>query len=363
MKYDNYFEQLLQALNSSAIVGITDNKGKIIFANEKFCEASGYSMPELLGRDHRILNSGLHPKEFFQNMWTTVQSGKTWTGEIQNKKKNGELYWVQSTIAPIFDEKGEIINFVAIRFDITQMKKAQVNLIESNRMASLGEMASGIAHEINNPLTIILGRLAIMKKKIDKKEDTEVLKNEVALVEKTVFRISNIVNGLRKLSRDNTKDPIEVFSIKKIIEETKELFTQKLKNKEIQFEIVDENEFDIKGKSLQLSQVIVNLINNSIDAIETLENKWIKIVITQKDSHCLIQVIDSGKGIPKEVASKLMTPFYTTKGPGKGTGLGLSLSKKMIEEADGNFYFDQSQPHTTFCIELPMAIQSNIDAA
>lgn len=354
MKNDNYFEQLLQALNSSAIVGITDVRGKIIYANQKFCDISGYSMPELLGKDHRILNSGLHSKDFFKSMWDCISTGKIWAGEIQNKKKNGEIYWVQTTIAPIFDEHGELANYVSIRFDITEMKKAQVNLIESNRMASLGEMASGIAHEINNPLTIILGRLTLLKKRIERKDPAEVLGNDIDLLEKTVYRISNIVNGLRKLSRDNTKDPIEVFSIKKLIEESQELFTQKIKNKEIALEIHMEKEYFIKAKSLQLSQVIVNLINNSIDAIETLPEKWIKVKVEQKSESCIIQVIDSGTGIPKEIASKLMTPFYTTKGPGKGTGLGLSLSKKMIEEAKGKFYYDPSKPNTTFCIELPM---------
>lgn len=359
MKNDNYFEQLLQALNSSAIVGITDIKGKIIYANQKFCDISGYSMPELLGKDHRILNSGLHTKDFFKDMWACISSGKIWTGEIQNKKKNGEIYWVQTTIAPIFDEQGALANYVSIRFDITDMKKAQVNLIESNRMASLGEMASGIAHEINNPLTIILGRLTLLRKRIERKDPPEVLGNDIDLLEKTVYRISNIVNGLRKLSRDNTKDPIEIFSIKKLIEESQELFTQKIKNKEIAFELQMEHEYFIKAKSLQLSQVIVNLINNSIDAIEELNEKWIKVKVEQKADSCIIQVVDSGLGIPKEIASKLMTPFYTTKGPGKGTGLGLSLSKKMIEEAKGKFYYDDSKPNTTFCIELPIGKQED----
>lgn len=354
MKNDNYFEQLLQALNSSAIVGITDSKGKIIYANQKFCEISEYSMPELLGKDHRILNSGFHSKEFFKEMWTTISSGKIWTGEIQNKKKSGELYWVQSTIAPIFDENGELANYVSIRFEITQMKKVQMNLIESNRMASLGEMASGIAHEINNPLTIILGRLTLLKKRMERNDPHEVLINDMDLIEKTVYRISNIVNGLRRLSRDNTKDPIEVFSIKKLLDESQELFTQKMKNKEINFEVIVEKDYSIKAKSLQLSQVIVNLINNSIDAIEALPEKWIKLKVGKKGDECLITIVDSGLRIPKEVASKLMTPFYTTKGPGKGTGLGLSLSKKMIEESKGKFYYDEAKPHTTFCIELPL---------
>ncbi|NUM59224.1 MAG: PAS domain S-box protein [Bdellovibrionaceae bacterium] len=362
MDGNNNFEQLLQVLNSSSFVTMTDLKGKIMYANEKFCELSGYSQPELLGKDHRILNSGLHTKEFFKGMWDRIKDGQVWTGEIQNKKKNGDIYWVQSTIAPIFGINKEIINFVSITFDITEMKKAQMTLIESSRLASLGEMASGIAHEINNPLTIILARVSLLKRKLERNDKPDVIKADLDIIEKTVYRISNIVSGLRNLSRDNTKDPLEVFQLKKLIEETQELFKQKLRNKDISYEFCCPDNIEVKAKSLQLSQVMVNLVNNSIDAIEKLDEKWIKILIEEKDNKCQISIIDSGKGIPSEIAQKLMTPFYTTKGPGKGTGLGLSLSKKMIEESKGRFFYDNSKSNTTFCIELPIPRKEKIVA-
>lgn len=348
----DYFDQLMSALNQTAIVSITDTKGKIVFANENFCNTSGYSLPELLGKDHRILNSGHHPNEFFTEMWTTLERGKHWSGEIKNKKKNGEMFWVQSTISAIVNENKEVVNYVSIFFDITQMKQAQSLLAESSRLASLGEMASGIAHEINNPLTIILGRLTIAQKKVERNDPPEIVTKELQIIEKTVFRISNIINGLKKLSRESGLDPIESFDVVQLINESRELFTQKMIKNDVKFHFNHTDPVFINAKPLQISQVILNLLNNSVDAIETLPEKWVSIEITKQNGRCMISVVDSGSGIPPEIAVKIMNPFFTTKDPGKGTGLGLSLSKKMVEDSKGHFFYDASKKNTTFTIEL-----------
>jgi PAS domain S-box-containing protein len=348
----DYFDQLMSALNQTAIVSITDTKGKIVFANENFCVTSGYMLPELLGKDHRITNSGYHPKEFFEKIWETLKKGQVWSGEIQNKKKNGETYWVQSTMSAIVNEKHEIVNYVAIRFEITQMKQAQLMLAESSRLASLGEMASGIAHEINNPLTIILGRLTIAQKKIERNDPPEIVTKELQTIERTVFRISNIINGLKKLARESSFDPMEKFDIVQLINESKELFAQKLTKFNVKFNFSLTTPIFVNAKPLQISQVILNLVNNSIDAIENLPEKWITIDIQKNEGRCLIHVIDSGKGIPPEIASKVMNPFFTTKDPGRGTGLGLSLSKKMVEDSQGKFFYDATKANTTFTIDL-----------
>lgn len=354
MVVGDYFFQLMGALNQTAIVSVTDLNGKIVYVNELFCQVSGYSEDELIGKDHRLLNGGYHPTEFFRSMWATLKAGQVWSGEIQNKKKNGEMYWVQSTISGIIDEKNELVNFVAIRFEITQMKQAQLMLAESSRLASMGEMASGIAHEINNPLTIILGRLTIAQKKVERNDPSEVVLKELQIIEKTVFRISNIINGLKKLSRENTHDPIESFDMVALINESKDLFAEKLNKHEVKFKFADTESIYVSAKPLQLSQVILNLINNSVDAIETLPEKWISVEVKKNETRCLISVSDSGLGIPPAIVSKIMNPFFTTKDPGKGTGLGLSLSKKMIEDCNGRFYYDPTRPNTTFCIELPL---------
>tara|TARA_B110001454_G_scaffold213372_1_gene231475 strand:- start:65638 stop:66726 length:1089 start_codon:yes stop_codon:yes gene_type:complete len=355
----DYFDQLMSALNQSAIVSITDTKGKIVFANENFCSISGYSLPELLGKDHRIINSAYHKPEFFKTMWEKLKQGQVWTGEIQNRRKNGELYWVQSTISAIVNEKNEVVNYVAIRFDITQMKKTQVLLEESSRLASLGEMASGIAHEINNPLTIILGRLTIAQKKIERNDPPAIVTKELQTIERTVFRISNIINGLKKLARQGSFDSMEHFDIVQLINESRDLYAQKLAVSDVKFTFDQTEPIYVNAKPLQISQVILNLVNNSVDAIETHQERWIRIEVTKQDDRCLICVVDSGSGIPADIAAKVMNPFFTTKDPGKGTGLGLSLSKKMVEDSQGRFFYDSTKKNTTFTIDLELGQAKN----
>lgn len=353
MKSSIYYSQFMHALDQTAIVSVTDKSGNIEFANDKFCQISGYSISELKGSNHSLVNSGYHTSEFFKDMWSKISEGQVWSGEIQNKKKNGETYWVQSTISTIKNEKNEIINYIAIKFDITEMKLTQLKLEQSSRLASLGEMASGIAHEINNPLTIILGRLTIAQKKIERNDPPQVVMKELQTIERTVFRISNIINGLKKLARQSSHDPAEVFDVVQLINESKELYAQKLLKFEVKYIFNEIDPIFVKGKPLQLSQVILNLVNNSVDAIEQMSERWIKIEVKKNDNRCSIHVIDSGNGIKPELVDKLMNPFFTTKDPGRGTGLGLSLSKKMVEDSNGRFFYDPTRKNTTFTIELP----------
>ncbi len=151
-------------LSSQLRKNSTDVDGNIIFVNDKFCEISEYSKEELVGQNHRILNSGLHSKEFFSDMWNTIKSGKPFFAQVRNKTKSGMYKWFDTNIVPLKNANGEVYRFVAIRYDITEnklLKEAleieQMTSIHMSRLAALGEMASGIAHEIKNPLTVISG--------------------------------------------------------------------------------------------------------------------------------------------------------------------------------------------------------------
>ena len=150
-------EEFKRALDEHAIVAVTDVQGRIIYANEKFCTISKYSREELLGQDHRIINSGHHPKAFMEGLWETILAGKVWHGEIRNRAKDGSFYWVYTTIVPFLDEDGKPEQFMAIRADITHLKEAEHALRQTQKLESLGVLSGGIAHDFNNLLTIILG--------------------------------------------------------------------------------------------------------------------------------------------------------------------------------------------------------------
>src|SRR5215813_4949017 len=150
------------ALDESAIVAITDQRGIINYVNEKFCEVSKYSREELLGRDHRIINSGYHSKEFIRDLWHTIANGRIWRGEIRNRAKDGTIYWVDSTIVPFLDERRMPYQYMAIRYEITDRKRTEETLREQAALARLGEMAAVVAHEVKNPLAAIMGALQII---------------------------------------------------------------------------------------------------------------------------------------------------------------------------------------------------------
>src|ERR1044071_3597446 len=153
---------LKRALDHAAIVATTDVSGTITYVNDKFCEISGYSRDELIGKDHRIINSGLHPKEFIRNLWVTIANGRVWHGEIRNKAKDGHFYWVDTAMVPSLAPGGKPYQYIAIRADITARKAAEQRLVEQASLARLGQMAAVVAHEVKNPLAGIKGALQVL---------------------------------------------------------------------------------------------------------------------------------------------------------------------------------------------------------
>lgn len=351
------------ALDQSAIVAQTDASGRITMVNDKFCEISGYSRSELIGQDHRVVNSGRHSKEFFEDLWSTIRSGRVWRGEICNRKKSGDLYWVATTITPFLGEDGTPYQFLAVRQDITELKAAQQRIVDqesqlvsASRLSAIGEMAAAITHEINNPLGVILGRAEMLAGLVEKNQlNPDVLKRLVETIQITGKRIERIVRSMKTLAYQGFEDePFALTSFSEILSDSLELCSQRFENHgiDLQAPTVDER-LRIPCRSHQIVQVVVNLLNNAHDAVLNLEKPWVRISVEPTAEHLEVAVEDSGTGIPLEFQAKLFDPFFSTKRLQYGTGLGLSISKSLVHAHQGELFYDAKRANTRFVMRLP----------
>jgi C4-dicarboxylate-specific signal transduction histidine kinase len=224
--------------------------------------------------------------------------------------------------------------------------------VHASRLVAVGEVASGIAHEINNPLMVINGQILKIKRQI-KEGHFEEIEQPLSKISLMSERIVKIIKGLKLISRDGHKDPMNEFSFATMIEEIKLLTEMKIKSLDIDFSVNMPQTIDhIYGREVQISQVLVNLINNSFDAISAQEEKWIRIEVLDLNETIQVSVTDSGRGISKDLQDKIMNPFFTTKEVGKGTGLGLSISKGIIKDHGGDFYYNSHCPNTQFVFTI-----------
>lgn len=277
-------------------------------------------------------------------------------------RKDGTHFSVKLTVTPIFDELNNLVGFVGIGEDLTDQKRLaktvedqRIQFVHNAKMTSLGEMAGGVAHEINTPLTVILNKAKNAKRSLLNADmKIEGVVRDLDKIEATSFKIAKIVNGLKSFSRNADSDQKLSTSLLNIIEDTLELCQEKIKFGQIKIEFIGNWDIVIACKASQISQVFLNLISNSIDAIENLESKWIELKIENNDHQVFITLKDSGKGIDFAVVHKLMQPFFTTKEVGKGTGLGLSISKGIIEDHGGTLTYVSDESHTTFLLTFPI---------
>jgi len=412
-----------QALDEHGIVSTADVRGVITYVNDKFCEVSQYSREELIGNTHSILKSDIHPDEYYRELWRTIASGNVWKGNMCNRKKDGTFYWVAATIVPFLNDEGKPYKYVAMRVDITTQKKNEQQLIARNKeierahkeletsqnmmlhaekLASVGQLAAGIAHEINTPIQFVgdntrflqesfsdLMRLLAAYEELGKaanegKDLPELIKRAQVLSEEVevdylaeevpsainqslegVERISKIVRSMKDFSHPGS-DNLESIDLNHSIESTINVSRNEWK---YVAEMVTEFDPDLSLVPCypgELNQVILNIIVNAAHAIADSRDDsdplgMITVSTKQVNDDVEICIVDSGSGMPEEVKKRIFEPFFTTKGVGKGTGQGLAIAYAVIVDKHRGSVTVDSEPGkgTTFVIRLPMGV--NVD--
>lgn len=266
---------------------------------------------------------------------------------------------VKSTISQYLPEiqNGEVVGFFALITDVTEVKSMQKLIdeqrqfaIQSEKMIALGEMAAGLAHEINNPLAIINGSIQLLERF---KNDPDKYANKTEQILNATKRISKIIKGLRKFSHSSENESLKLHSLAKIVDEALVLIVGSSRNRGVPIKTEIDTSLIVFVNEIEVEQVLINLIGNAADAIQDFDEKWINVKAFKNENKIIMQVIDSGKGISKEIENKLFQPFFTTKRVGEGTGLGLSISKGLIESNGGNLSINRKLTNTCFEIVLP----------
>jgi PAS domain S-box-containing protein len=354
-KNEHILNEYKRSVYASSIVSITDLKGNITFVNDKFCKLSGYKKEELLGQPHNIVRSPNMPKSEFENLWDTIQNGQMWKGIVENQKKDGTSYWVDSTIIPITNCKGKISEYLSLRIDITPLKEA-LQKAEVSAKAK-GEFLANMSHEIRTPLNGVIGFLELLN---DTSLDTQ-QKDYVQTIDKSAKSLLHIINDILDFSKiESGKLDLDIIPFSPLDEfkHSVDLFMAKAREKNIKLEMnIDQFlPLSIKSDPLRIKQILNNLVSNAIKFTPQEGLVVVEVKYKRKEEKLIFSVKDSGCGIAKENLDAVFTAFQQadnsvarTHG---GTGLGLSISSKLANMLGGelkvestlgegsNFFFD-----------------------
>jgi PAS domain S-box-containing protein len=357
-------QRLLDILDTvGEFIWETDANLNISYATNQTSSVLEIPLDELLGKS---LFSLIHSADvsYLQELLTTLKLGKQPYREVNLRlaARHGKNIWVCFKIKALYDFSGNHSGYLGSGKDISAQVQLEEELEEqrhksaqSARMASLGEMAGGIAHELNNPLSVIIASSWELKNSIDPKNDEHAKwAQTLTLIDETAQRMAKIIKGMRSFSRDAESDPFVVSSLESILDETLLFCRERFANHQIALmEPETYPNLTIECRPTEISQILLNLLNNSFDAVFSLGEKWVELRVDELPEEIRIQVTDSGNGISKGIREKLMQPFFTTKEPGKGTGLGLSISNRIALKHHGKIYLDERCKNTCFVLVLP----------
>lgn len=400
-------EQYQQAIESSNIISKTDVNGIITFVNDEFCKISGYTQDELIGQNHNIVRHPDVPASTFKQLWQTILQKKTYKSTVKNRAKDGSTFYVNTTVFPILDEQGEIEEFIAIRYDVTEgvrlsealiakdeeledlnatlekrvqeQTKALVELnqtleervkeeVEKNRekdrflfqqsrLASMGEMIANIAHQWRQPLSELTITLYQMKKVYTKQDNNkdEAFEQSYMHAKKIISKMSETIEDFRNFFSPERQS--DLFTLSSVAQEAIDIMHGTLERNGVYIDLCIKNDVKIQGYFNEFSQVLINLMNNSIDAfsLSKLKKKLIYIEIdTSMQGDAIICICDNAGGIEAGILDKIFEPYFTTKHASSGTGLGLYMSKMIVNNSmKGLIIAENKNNGACFTITIP----------
>ncbi len=356
---------LSAALNAAAnAIVITDREGTIEWVNEAFCRNTGFSYTEVVGVNPKnLVKSGKQDAEFYRHLWSTIKTGNVWHGELVNRRRDGSLYTEEMTITPVKDEEGQIRHFIAIKQDITEQKRLEAQFLRTQRLESVGRLASGVAHDLNNILAPILLSPPLLREGIHDPALIEIIN----AIEASAKRGAEIIQQLLTFGRglDARRTPVQVRSI---VQDMAQLIASTFpKNISVHTSFIGDA-LVVNADRTQLHQILMNLCINSRDAMPNGGSIFITINSIEVDrrmaeqnnaanpgQYIQLSVRDTGTGIAPEHLDKLFDPFFTTKGVGEGTGLGLSTVLGIVRSHKGFIQVESTLgAGTEFRIFLPV---------
>jgi PAS domain S-box-containing protein len=331
-------------------IQITDAQGQMIYVNPAFERATGYTKEELIGSNPRIISSRKYSREFWGKVWEVISSGRVWTGEVENRRKDGQELYTHLLISPIIDADGKVVGYLGAHRDITDQKALEQQLMHSQKMESIGTLAAGIAHEVGNPLASISSVVQVLLRIIA----DDVARDKLGLVQSQVHRITKIIRDLVDFSRPSNYQT-QPTDIVKLLTDAVEIVKMGKKAKEITFNTHVRSRVPLLSLVPdQVSQVFINIILNAVDAMQGRRGTITSDVELESDT-VRVKITDDGTGIATEHRSKVFEPFFTTKGAGQGTGLGLWVSYGIIKSFRGDILVESTPGEgTSFSVLLPL---------
>lgn len=354
--------------HSPASVVITDRSGTILYVNEKFAQTTGYTRDEAIGKNPRILKSGIQNDEFYKNLWNTISNGQTWQGDFHNRKKNGDVYWELASISPVVNSIGEITHYVAVKEDITERKNMEIELMKSSEQAEAAnkaksEFIANMSHEIRTPMNVIMGFSTILQSRLSEFPEYQDYCLGIYNSGKNLLNLINDILDLSKIEAGKFEISPRPLNFPAFIKDVVSMFNIKAAEKGIDLTM----ETDPLGcqhlmlDEVRLRQILFNLIGN---AIKFTDHGFVHIQCKAKSNKASskltleIEVSDSGIGIPAKQLKSIFLPFTQLENVNQkkyeGTGLGLSISKRLLELMGGSIEASsEEEKGSVFKIKIP----------